>query len=64
MEGLLTVHVLLRNFDTVHPYPFKIKLMILEKNEILQFSHAKVKSDNLEAENKTMTETLSRLRLL
>ena len=34
------------------------------KNEILQFSHAKVKSDNLEAENKTMTETLSRLRLL
>merc|ERR1712168_1064452 len=28
------------------------------KNELLQFSHAKVKSDNLEAENKTMTETL------
>ena len=34
------------------------------KSEILGFSHAKVKSDSLEAENKTMNETLSRLRLL
>ena len=34
------------------------------KNQLLQYSQAKVKIDNLEAENKTKNETLSRLRLL
>ena len=34
------------------------------KNQLLQYSQVKVKIDNLEAENKTKNETLSRLRLL
>merc|ERR1712227_277579 len=34
------------------------------KNELLDYRHAKVKSDHLEAENRSMSEQLSRLQLL
>ena len=33
------------------------------KNELLDYRHAKVKSDHLEAENRSMSEQLSRLQV-